>query len=554
MRSLWGQKVRTRDDVALTADIHLPSGPGPWPAVVMRTPYGRQRDLYLQQARSFAENGYAFVIQDVRGRHDSDGDWVPHVNEGRDGYDTIEWVAVQDWCTGRIGTIGASYGGWTQWAAAREKPPHLEVMSATASAGAWMEEVPYHDGVLWLRMFQWLNLNSDRTMQQNSAVDWTKAVWTLPLRDMDSAVGRSMPAWQKWLDHDKLDPYWQALRLDSDFDSIDLPVLHITGWHDGDQPGALYFYNGMMTSPAAGRQYLVVGPWDHDGARLPKRHVGGVDFGADAVIDHDALQLRWFDRWLKDGRDEPLQGCRYFVTGCNEWRDAPAWPPAHSSRELFLTGQNANTALGQGTLGDLASDVPGEESFVYDPANPVISNFDFNHYGAAKVPTPLERKFIEQRADVLVYTSEAFSEPLQLAGRPSVRLFVETDALDTDWFAILTVVDAAGRSTQLAAGRLRARFAGGLETERLLSPNTTHEVKIKMSALACNVRPGERLRLDITSSMFPDYARNLNTGGNIGDEHRPVIARNTVRHGKQTPSAIILPVIDGTASLDWPLQ
>lgn len=545
MRSLWGQKVRLRDGVALTADIHMPAGSGPWPAVVMRTPYGRQRDLYLQQARSFTGHGYIFVIQDVRGRHDSDGEWTPHVNEGRDGYDTIEWAAVQAWCTGRIGTIGASYGGWTQWAAAREKPPHLEVMSATASVGAWMEEAPYHDGVLWLRMFQWLNLNSDRTMQQNSAVDWAKAVWTLPLRDMDSAVGRSMPEWQKWLDHDRFDEHWRGLRLDAHFGDINLPVLHITGWYDGDQPGALYFYRGMLASPAAGRQHLVIGPWDHDGARVPKRHVGGVDFGADAIIDHDALQLRWFDHWLKDVRREPFQGCRYYVTGSNEWRDGAAWPPVSSSQSFFLRGLNANTALGQGVLDTQIPDEPGENAFVYDPADPVISNFDFNHYGAAKVPTPLERRFIEQRGDVLVYTSKVFSDPLLVVGIPRVTLFVETDALDTDWFAILTVVDEAGRSIQLSAGRLRARFSGGLDRERLLPPNTPHEVDIKMSAVACRVKPGDRLRLDITSSMFPDYARNLNTGGVIGAETIPVIARNIVRHGNETPSRITLPVVDG---------
>jgi len=547
---LWGVATPMRDGVVLRADLFLPEGEGPHPAVVMRTPYGRQRDLYIQQARRFAAAGYVFVIQDVRGRHDSDGLWQPHVNEGRDGYDTIEWIAAQPWCNGKVGTIGASYGGWTQWAAAREHPPHLVAMSATASAGAWMEEVPNHDGALWLTMFQWLNLVSGRVMQTNAAIDWRRAMWTLPLRQLDRAIGREMPEWHHWLDHGCLDAHWAGLRLDQDFRRIDLPVLHVTGWHDADQPGALYFHRGMTRdSPAAARQHLVIGPWDHAGARVPKRVTSGVDFGEAAVIDHDALQIAWFDRWLKDKAGEPMAGCRYFVTGANAWAEASSWPPAQAEHALFLGSEGgANTFLGNGRLSPEAAPGAGSDLYVYDPADPVIALFDFDVYGPNSVETPLDRRFIDRRADVLVYTSAPAETARTFAGSPRVRLFVESDALDTDWFATLSVVDAAERSPLVAAGRLRARFARSLREETLLAPNQVHEIEIKLTATAFRLLPGQRLRLSITSSMFPIFGRNLNTGGDVTEETVPVIARNKVHHGGATPSALLLSPVEGDPS------
>lgn len=550
-RDLRGVATQMRDGVRLRSDVYLPATPGPHPAVLMRTPYGRQRPLVLEQARRFAAGGFAYVVQDVRGRHDSDGDWVPHVNEGRDGYDTIEWLAAQPWCNGRVGTIGASYGGWVQWAAAREHPPHLLAMSATASAGAWMEEVPYHDGALWLTMFQWLHLVSDRVMQQNAGVDWARAMRTLPLRAMDRAVGRDMPEWHHWLDHGRLDAHWARMRLDEDFRHIDLPVLHVTGWHDLDQPGALYFHRGMVRdSPAAGRQRLVIGPWDHGGARVPKRMTGGVDFGPAAVIDHDALQLAWFDRWLKDAAPaEPVSGCRYFVTGANAWTEAAAWPPAPAAHPMFLGSDGgANTFLGDGRLEPQAPGTVGVDRYVYDPADPVIALFDFDVYGPSPVETPLDRRFVDRRPDVLVYTSAPAGTARTFAGSPRVRLFVESDAADTDWFATLSVVDETGRAPQLAAGRLRARFARDLAEETLLAPNQAHEVEIKLTATAFRLLPGQRLRLSITSSMFPIFARNLNTGGDPSEEAVPVVARNTVHHGGARASVLLLPAIDGESA------
>ncbi len=270
MTRRWDVKIPMRDGVQLSADIYFPrDGDGPHPTLLARTPYDNQHAVYVRDAKYFAEHGYAVVLEDVRGRHDSEGEWVPFHNEGPDGYDTIEWIASRPWCTGRIGTFGGSYGGWVQWASAREKPPHLTAMASTAAAGAFMEELPWHNGVLMLTMLGWLNLAAGRSTQNPELVEnWPEVFRHLPVRDMDAVLGRDLPTWREWVDHSSLDEYWKTLRLDDDFAHIDVPVLHITGWFDGDQPGALFLHSGMSDSedqclfsgPSATRGHCVPHP------------------------------------------------------------------------------------------------------------------------------------------------------------------------------------------------------------------------------------------------------------------------------------------------------
>ena len=550
-RQWWDVKVPMRDGVDLSADIYLPVGgaAGPYPAVLARTPYDNQHPVYVADARHLAEHGYVVVLQDVRGRGDSPGDWIPFRNEGPDGYDTVEWLASQPWCTGRVGTFGGSYSGWAQWALAREKPPSLHTMVSTAAAGAWMQELPWHNGVLMLVTLGWLNLAAGRSVQNPELIDdWPEVFRHLPVREMDAALGRDLNTWRDWVDHATLDDYWRELRLDDDFAHIDLPALHITGWYDADQPGALYFHHGMSSSSTrSDDQFLVIGPWNHAGTRVPSRQTAGVDFGSDAEMNMRELHRQWFDRWLKDVPDNPLpHRVRLFLTGDNRWYDAPAWPAAgaEDARWYLRSSGHANTMAGDGRLDVVPPEsVETADSYTYDPSDPVPAVVDENFYAANAVETPLDRRFQHRRDDVLVYTGSPSDADVVLAGIPRVHLHAATDGPDTDWFFSVHDVSPTGSSMQLSEGRLRARFRESLEYEQLLEPGQTYEFTIAGTAIGHVLRAGHRLRLAVTSSDFPTWDRNPNTGGPIGTgtDHR--VAVNTVRHEPGTASYLAVPVV-----------
>jgi len=550
-RQWWDVKVAMRDGVELSADIYFPEGgadAGPYPAVLARTPYDNQHPVYVADARYLAKHGYVVVLQDVRGRHDSDGEWVPFRNEGADGYDTVEWLAAQPWCSGRVGTFGGSYGGWTQWAMAREKPPSLTTMVTTAAAGAWMQELPWHNGILMLVTLGWLNLAGGRTVQNAELVDnWPDIFRHLPLREMDAALGRDLGTWREWVDHPTLDDYWRELRLDDDFAHMDIPALHVTGWYDADQPGALFFHRGMTTaSSRSADQFIVIGPWNHAGTRVPSRTTGGVDFGAAAEMDVRDLHRKWYDRWLKDDAGaQPLpQRARLFLTGANRWLDAPSWPPPRTTvdRWYLRGGGCANTMAGDGRL-DVRAPETGEpaDRYDYDPADPVPSVVDENFYAANAVETPLDRRFQHRRDDVLVYTGAPSDGDVLLVGIPELHLFAASDGADTDWFFSIHDVSPTGSSTQLSEGRLRARYRESLQEQRLLDPGTTHEFTIAGTAIGHVLKAGHSLRLAVTSSDFPTWDRNPNTGEPIGTATEFRVAVNTVRHEPGAASYLAIP-------------
>jgi putative CocE/NonD family hydrolase len=544
-----------RDGVELSADIYFPAGgadAGPYPAVLARTPYDNQHPVYVADAKHLAEHGYVVVLQDVRGRYDSEGAWDPFRNEGPDGYDTVEWVAAQDWCTGRVGTFGGSYGGWDQWALAREKPPHLGAMVSTAAAGAWMQELPWHNGVLMLVTLGWLNLVGGRTGQNPELItNWPEIFRHLPVREMDTALGRDLKTWRDWVDHPTLDSYWSELRLDDDFAHVDVPVLHVTGWYDADQPGALFFHEGMCASSSrSADQFLLVGPWDHAGTRVPRQVTGGIDFGAAAVMDLRDEHRRWFDRWLKDDSHEatPVPApVRVFLTGANRWHETSAWPPpAAVPTTWYLRGGGAaNTLAGDGRLdAEPPASIETADSFTYDPADPVPAVMDENFYAANAAETPLDRRFQHRRDDVLVYTSDPVPNDVVLTGTPRVHLFASSDRPDTDWFVSLHDVSPTGSSHQLVEGRLRARFRDGLDHEELLDPGATYEFVVPTTAIGHVLKPGHRLRLTVTSSDFPTWDRNPNTGEPIGTGTTMLVAVNTVRHDPEASSYVVIPVLD----------
>lgn len=549
-REARGLAVPMRDGARLATDIYLPPQgiPGaPYPAILHRTAYGKQEGSAVPVARQLADDGYAVIVQDVRGRHDSGGTWVPNRHEGVDGFDTVEWIAAQPWSNGRVGTIGGSYSGYCQWALARERPPHLRAMMSTAAAGRWMQEAPWDNGCLALVMIAWANLVDGRVMQSPELIDWPAVYRHLPLRSMDDRLGRKLALWQEWLDHPTLDEYWLSMRLDRDFARIDVPVLHVTGLYDADQPGALYFYAGMVgASPRRGQQFLLLGPWDHEGTWDPVQTFGGVDFGSEATVDMAAVRRNWFGHWLK-GDDEPAPEprVRIFVTGINQWRGVTRWPPPGAAAEiLYLHSRgHANGLTGDGALsGRRPEGAEPADAYTYDPRDPVPSVVDERFYSAEQAATPLDRRFQQRRQDVLVYNTAPYSAAQTLAGQPRMQLWGRTDAADTDWFAALHDVAPDGVPMLLCSGRMRARYRQSLERPGRVQPGAPQEYAFELSAVSHAVLAGHRLRLTITSSDFPSWDRNPNTGQEIGSDADLRTARNEVLHGPGFASKLTLPL------------
>jgi hypothetical protein len=549
-------RVPMRDGVELSADVFLPpDGDGPWPVILQRTPYDNTSPLWMNIAVYFAGHGYAFVSQDVRGRGDSDGHFEPLLNESQDGYDTIEWIAAQPWCTGKVGMMGGSYGGLVQWAAAKERPPHLTALASTASPGRWMEEIPWRFGTFMPYWMWWLNLTGGRTLQQpifqNTQVpDWPRIYTHRPLRDLDVALGRTNTYWRTWLEHQTFDEYWQRGSMIGHFDKVDLPVLHITGWFDGDQWGELFLWKGMQAeSPAKDRQWLLCGPWDHAGTRTPKQQIGGRDFGPDALTDINAVHLRFFDRWLKDvpnGQDADTP-VRIFTMGRNEWRDEQQWPPSGivTTPFYFHSGGAANTLGGDGVLTTSAPE--GDEppdTYVYNPEDATPSVPDFSALPFGEVP--LDRRWRLRRDDVLVYTSAPLDADLEITGHPFVKLYAESDCIDTDWHVALHEVFPDGKSEELTSGCLRAAYRGGLYAQpEPIEPGTVYEYTIELMATSNLFRKGHRIRVVVASADFPSVARNPNTNARTGDDEVMMVATNTVRHSAAHPSHLLAPVVPG---------
>lgn len=552
LRFLFDQAVPMRDGARLSADVYLPPGGGPWPALVMRTPYDNATERHLRFVTYLATRGFAFVFQDVRGRGDSEGRFEPFVHEGRDGYDTIEWAAAQPWCDGKVGTLGASYMATAQWLAAKERPPHLVTMVSAAAAGRWLRELPFMNGKINLGSLLWLHGVAGRTNQPAleqgplaATIDWRALLAHLPTLTADEVLGRRDTVWRDWISDPTWARYRDRLSLEGHFEQLDLPVLHLTGWYDADQPGALHYYEGMVTrSRAPEHQHLVCGPWFHAGVWYPERHAGGQDFTDRAVLDIERLHLRWFERWLKgvrDGRDEEPRA-RLFLMGRNEWRDASAWPPP-GARSLALYLRSG------GVLADAPAPGDPPDRFVYDPRHPTPSA---PGYGFSPEATSLDRRSAEQRDDVRVFTSAPLSEPLVVVGIPRVALHASTDVTDTDFAATLCDVYPDGRSVLLADGILRASFRESLTDPQPIVPNRAYAYPLELGATANVFAAGHRVRLSIQSCMFPRYDRNPNTGDPVGRERGLVAANQTILHDLDHPSCLILPVLDGEPEVPSP--
>lgn len=560
-----GVMIPMRDDVKLATDIFLPDGDGPFPVVLVRTPY--KKEMGELQAQYYAKRGYAVAIQDCRGRFGSEGTWEPFVNEPKDGYDTIEWLAKQSWSTGKVGMIGGSYVGWVQWWAASTNPPHLVTIIPNVSPPDPFYNIPYEYGTFFLLgAIWWADILETEATADLSGVaiskigekKYHKLLKQLPVIDLDKSVlGKENPYWRKWIAHPTNDNYWARANFLDRLEKTRIPVFHQSGWFDGDGIGSKLNYAAMAKHDHP-YQKLTLGPWGH--TAQAQRRVGDRDFGPSAIIDLQRDYLRWFDHWLKgvdNGIDkEPLVSI--FVMGSDKWLHGDTYPLAQTKFEKWYLagGGNANTSAGDGVLTRTPPTVAtSSDSYTYNPGNPTPSPdffVDPDEDDKEKVVSVEEKKkevkafhemITKSRRDILVYVTEPLKEPLTFAGPVSAVLYAASTAKDTDWFMRLMEVDKEGQIFPLAEGKIRARFRNSMSNPKMLKPGETYAYSIDLWQTGITIPPGHRLRVEVASASFPMFSRNLNTGGHNETETNYVTAEQTIHHSSAYPSHILLPIV-----------
>ncbi len=553
-RILFDQRVPMRDGVVLSADVYLPVSneadtPERWPAILSRTPYLKANATILAQGRWFAERGYAYVVQDVRGRGDSEGIFSPYFNEGRDGYDSIEWIATQPWCDGNVGTTGGSYLGRIQWLTALEQPPHLRAMVVAVPPSDPFVETP--TGLPSPMHLCWMHFTSGHQLQLMEAVEWERVYEHLPLLTMDEETGRGViPRWREEIAHAQLDDYWKPICYQDKFSQLTVPTLHISGWYDDEQVGTpLNFARITTQAPtedARRSQRLLMGPWGHNINSTAK--LGEIDFGSAALIDLRGEQLAWFDRWLKQNNtgeraEEPVAPARIFIMGENAWRDEQEWPLARTqwTRYYLRSSGMANSRFGDGAL---AQETPAAaepaDHYRYDPARPTPF---ITEATSSQIGGPDDYAAVQRRDDLLVFQTEPLEREIEVTGPISVELYASSSAPDTDFMAMLLDVWPGGFAQRLCDGMVRARFREGMDQPSLITPGEVYRYTIDCWNTAHLFRTGHRIAVQIASAAFPKYDRNLNTGAALGVTSEFVVAEQTIYHDEAHPSALILPVI-----------
>ena len=539
-------RVAMRDGVTLATDVYRDDALSPAPVVLMRTPYDRTRQKEMGTRWSSA--GYIFVVQDCRGTRDSEGVLAPYNSEGQDGYDTIEWLTRQPWCNGRIGMVGGSYVGAVQWQAAVENPPGLAVIAPQATWSSFYRNL-YLGGTVRLGLISgWIAGNTPKPDSVKPA-DMDVALMRLPLSDVDQAIGWSMPWLDAYLTHPEPNGFWTRLDLTSRLPELQLPALHVVGYYDffsRESVDNFVIMQQQARDPETRRQQrLILGPWDH--GTIGKSQVAEVDFGPEAALDVAAIQFDWFERHLKQdaaARSKPFPPVRYFSMGDNVWRDARQWPPEGVTPVSFFLHSDGKANTRSGT-GRLSREVPTTEqtpdTFRADPANPIPAcPVTAQRPIKASVWGPVDHGPLEDREDVLVYSTEPLAEPLTFAGNVEAKLHVSTDTPDADWVVKLVSVRPDGFAQNLATGILRGRYRESLFKPVLMKPSQVYEITVDLGPCAATIAAGHQLRVDICGSLFPLHDRNPNTAEGIFSS-KTAIASEQVHHGMNALSRLILP-------------
>jgi len=558
--------IPMRDGVVLRAEVLRPIPDRRYPTLVYRTPYGAHAAVadYTTFSRA-VERGYAVVVQDVRGRYRSDGEFRPYEHDGRDGHDTIEWAAAQPWSDGNVGTFGLSYPGAVQWLAAMERPPHLKAM-VPAMTFSTPQNFFYTWGVWDMSWVSWIwfNIAPDARARKNlpgpRTAEEVQAGWpaverrmrdTLPLDAFD-ALNDVAPYYADWLHHPPEDPFWGFAELRGKYSRTDAAVLNLSGWHDDNYgpEGATTNFRGLVQArdgqPA--NTALLIGPWVHGVGATGRTKAGDREFGPDAAIDYDEVVLGWMDRHLRGmGADRPADPpVRYFVMGANRWKTAGAWPPPARSVTYGLTAAGGLVELGtvpvkagQSLSRNVTGTVPDFSQFVSDPDNPVLNPYD--SAGAH------DYRALADRGDVLTFDSAPFESDTEVTGPIAARLFVSCDCRDTDIWARLYDVAPDGTAFNLMSPGLdvvRASYRDLSKGRQLLRPGEVYELTLDHLVTSNVFKRGHRVRLQVSATFFPNFSRNLHTGVLETTSSRRQRATIRVHHAGAHASQLVLPVVD----------
>jgi putative CocE/NonD family hydrolase len=583
-------RVPMRDGIRLSTDLHFPDGAKqPLPCVLIRTPYNkntfREDPLNIEKVELFVGQAYVVAIQDKRGRYESESDYILAGGDAEDGYDTVGWLAEQEWCNGNIGTFGCSYLGETQIYQAKLRHPNLKAMIPQAAGGA--------TGSLGGRYTRWgvrnggaINLASlvgwmiesgskvyARPPAELSDEDFSRIAHLfttgprapevnlrellnhLPIIEILEKCGAAPCDYGDVIRHDYDDKWWQQFDYLDVEDHIDVPMLHIDSWYDPAVAETLerfaHFKKTALSASTRDMQFAIIGPGSHCQSEYAEKHtiVGERDVG-DARFGHWDIYIKWFNHWLKDETSEVVEMPRlqYYLMGKGEWRSAESWPlPQTRFTPLYLHSDgNANSCSGDGTLTFQApDDEECPDKFIYDPANPVPS------CGGALIESVTEgmpagandQRDIEARNDVLVYTSSPLEQGIEVTGPLKLVLYVSSSATDTDFTAKLVDVEPSGAAYNIQEGILRMRYRESAMSRKLMQAGDIYKIEIDLQASSIFFAKKHRIRLEVSSSNFPRFDRNLNTGGNNFDESEGKVARNTVLHSTQHPSHLLLPLI-----------
>ena len=557
--------VKMRDGVTLRGDIFRPDAGGKFPVLLQRTPYRRSVPwgYDVNFAQHAASRGYVVFLQDVRGRYTSDGEWRPFVHESEDGYDTIEWIAAQPYSNGKVGMFGGSYVGATQMLAAIANPPHLAGICPVVTASNYHDGWTYQGGAFE----QWFNESWTSGLAQDTLLhkiesnpDSREEINVLPLTSYpilkissaitDTSASAVAPYFLDWLAHANYDEYWQRISIEEHFSAIHVPALHVAAWYDIFLGGSLRNYVGIKSSggteEARKGQRLLVTVGGHSGGG---RKIGEVDFGPQAEqFNENEITLHYYDFLFKGVQNEFASGkpVKIFVMGKNEWREEDDWPLARAkATKYFLHSQGkAHSSRGDGSLSTAAPAAEPADTFVYDPAKPVPTVggplcCDSDHLA----PGPRDQRSVEERDDVLIYSTAPLEHDVEVTGPIRLDFFASSSAVDTDFTAKLVDVAPDGVVINLTEGIIRGKYRDSQAAATALVPGKVYPFSIDLWATSNLFRAGHRIRLEVSSSNFPRFDRNLNTGESAANSSKWVSATNKILHDASHPSALILSIV-----------
>jgi putative CocE/NonD family hydrolase len=577
-----------RDGVRLATDIYRPKTDEPVPVVFSKTPYnfnlyaeGKLNKRQIERAMKAVKRGYAYVVQNERGRYFSEGEWDILGVPITDGYDAFSWMAEQDWCNGKIGTLGcSSTAEWQMAVAALDHPSHAAMVpqgygAGIGTVGDYYEQGNWYRGgaqqMLFTSWLYWVQNGRIRPTFPKDAtqeelirmsrffdmvpdmpdVDWTEAFKHLPVKDIIENVEGPRGVYSDMIKRKPNDPAWFEGGLYHDDMGFGVPSFWFTSWYDVSISPNLELFNHVRKNPEVGDdQYLVIAPVLHCAyTRAKENTIVGERSVGDARLDYDELVYGWFDYWLKgDESKDPssMPRVRYYTMGSNEWQTADTWPPAAAEMTTFYLNSNgsANSVFGDGTLSNLPAGKDMADAFTYDPMNPVPSyGGNVCCTGGAIQGGSFDQQEMETRNDILVYTSEPLEEGVEVSGFIESTLYVSSDAKDTDFTVKILDVYPDGRAYNLDETIQRVRYREGHEKEVFMEEGKVYKVELTPMSTSNYFEKGHRIRIEVSSSNFPRFTRNLNTGGNNYDESEGVVARNKVHHSKAYSSQIRLPIV-----------